>query len=472
MRSLFLLLTFMPVAAVAAAAQQEVAPTQAVPLPSTASPQLTVDEATRVAVQNNPRITAVTRDVGAATSGVRSARALTNPNAFFAPGVTSISGTGEEFLVQQPLEINGTRTARTGIAEAQLRAAKAQSLVTLREVVFAAKSSYYELARAREQASVAREAREVAQEFDRLARRQVEEGVRPGIDLAQTGLEVSRSERQVTLAEGQVAVALAAFNTALGREPSTLVGPLTPLLTAAPPGGTKVPGNPGATLPPVAPVPGGTPASAPAPQNLPAGGAVDLSTATLLTQSLSARAEIQEAQATGEQFRQEARLARAEGRPDLVPQFRVGYFTRGLQPANDGNGAGIGIALTLPILDYGSRRNRIQQAEQAASAQDARVLSVQNEVRGQVTGALARQRAAEEVVRSYPGGALDQARRLLEGSRVGFLEGRTSIVALLEAQRSFRAVQNEYVNALADAAIARAEVERATGAFSATPAQP
>ncbi len=465
MRLLFVSLTFL-YAALPVSAQEKPLPGPPAASPSTAVAPLTVDEATRIGVQNNPRVIAGTREVGSATSGVRSARALTNPNAFFAPGVTSVSRTGEEFLIQQPLEINGTRKARAGIAEAQLRAAKAQTLVTLRDVVFTTKSVYYELARAREQASVAREAQGVAQEFDRLARRQVEEGVRPGIDLAQTGLEVSRAQRQVTLAEGQETVALAAFNTALGRDPSTPVGLLTPLLPL-PPESAKTPDIGSTTTPPASSL-----TSTPSPQNPPVAGAVDSSTKTLLSQSLTARAEIQEAQATGEQFRQEARLARAEGRPDLVPQFRIGYFTRGLQSASEGNGAGIGIALTLPLLDHGSRRNRIQQAEQAASAQDARVLAVQNEVRQQVAGALARQRAAEEVVRSYPGGALDQARRLLEGSRIGFREGRTSIVALLEAQRSFRAVQNEYINALADAAIARAEVERATGSFSTTPPQP
>jgi cobalt-zinc-cadmium efflux system outer membrane protein len=392
----------------------------------TLAPPFTVEDAVRLAAANNPRVLAAVREIGAAQSGVRSARALANPSAFVAPGVTSVSGTGEEFLIQQPLEINGARSARTGVARAQLRASQAQAVLSLGDVIYATRSAYYELARAREQAAVTRESWEVAQEFDRIARRQVEAGARAGIDLAQTGLEVSRAQRQVTLAEGQVAVASAALNAALGRDPDETIGTLTALSA------------------------------------LPEGMAAD--PAVQRERALASRAEIQAGQATGEQYRQEARLARAEGRPDLVPQFRVGYFTRGLQPASEGNGAGIGIALTLPLLDYGSRRDRIRQAEQSASAQEARVAALQNEVRQQVSAALSRQSAAEAVVRSYRGGVLEQARRLLEGSRVGFQEGRTSVVALLEAQRSFRAVQSEYVNALADAAIARAELERATGA--------
>lgn len=429
------------------------------------APTLTVDDAVRLAAEHNPRVLAAVRDIEAAHSGVRSARTLTNPNAYFAPGVTSISGTGEEFLIQQPLEINGTRSARTGMAQAQLRATQAQATLSLRDVVFSAKSWYYELARTREQATVARESLQVAQEFDRIARRQVEEGARPGIDLAQTGLEVSRAQRQVTLADGQETAALAALNTVLGRDPATPIIKLTPL-TAQQPGSPVPIGGKGAVAPsPQVPLVGSTPANAPT-QTPPATGAVDLSNNRLLNQALSARAEIQTEQATGEQLRQEARAVRAEGRPDIVPQFRVGYFTRGLQPAESGSGAGIGVALTLPFLDYGSRKNRLEQLTQSARAQDQRIVAVQNEVRQQVAQAVARQRSAEAVVQAYQDGTLEQARVLLEGSRVGFREGRTSVVALLEAQRSFRAVQNEYVNALADAAIARADIERAIGGVS------
>lgn len=409
------------------------------------SSPLTVDEAVRLAVQNHPRLTAATRDVGAATLGVRSAKALTNPNAIFSPGITSISGVGEEFLIQQPLEVNGTRSARTGIAQAELRGSQAQAVVALREVVSAVKTAYYELERAREQRAVAREAFTVAQEFDRIARRQVELGSRPGIDLAQTGLEVARAERAVTLADGQVIAAQATLNTALGRKASEPVGPLTPL-------------PPKQTPPTETPSRDATSPQPPTP--------TETETDALMGQSLAARAEIQVETATGDRLQQEARLIRAEGKPDIAPQFRVGYFTRGLEPTSSGNGAGIGVAITLPLFDYGSRSNRLRQVEKSAEAQEARITAAQNEVRLQVVQAAARLRAAEAVVTQYQGGVLEQAKRLLDGSRVGFQEGRTSVVALLEAQRSYRSVQNEYINALADAAVARVELERATGAIA------
>lgn len=430
---------------------------QTAPVPT--PPALTVDEAVRLAASNNAQVKAAILDVDAARLGLGTAKAPANPTAFFAPGITSISGTGEEFLIQQPLEINGTRRARTGVARAGLSGAQALALVTLRDVIFNVKSAYVELARAREKASIARDGLSVAGEFDRIARRQVEEGARPGIDLAQTGLEVSRAQRQVTLIDGDVTASAARLNTLLGRAPETPVGTLSPLAIGP---ATVLDSLSPPVTPPVDASPVTPPTTFPAPT-----GAVDLGTVTLLNQALNTRSEIQGASATGEQLRQEAGLLRAEGRPDLVPQFRIGYVTRGLQPAQSGNGAGIGIALTLP-LDYGTRRQRIAQTEQAARAQDARVIQAQNEVRQEVIQALARLRASESVVQAYQGGTLEQARRLLDASRTGFQEGRTNVVALLEAQRSFRAVQSEYADALGDAAIARAQLERAVGGVPAS----
>ena len=385
------------------------------------SPPLTVEEAVTRAIKQNPRLVAALREVVVAQSGVRSARALTNPNFVFTPGLTSIGGSDEELLFQQPLELNGARAARTGVASAQLRQAQARAIVELRDLVADTKAAYYELARAQELLSLSQESLKVAEEFDRITRRQVDLGSRPGIDQVLTGIEVTRARQLMILAQSRVTTALAALNTLMGRLPTEPIAPL-PTLTFTP---ANVDGDAAAQL------------------------------------ALKARAEIAVEASLQEAFRQEARLARAEGRPDLVPQIRAESVIRGLH-----NG-GIGLGVTLPFLDYGSRRHRIRQAEAAASAQEARIAATQNLVRQEVEQALARLRAAEEVIKGYQQGILEQARRLLDGSRTGFQAGLTSVVAVLEAQRTYRAVLAEYTNALADYAQARAELERATGAVPA-----
>src|SRR5207237_4780999 len=91
-----------------------------------------------------------------------------------------------------------------------------------------------------------------------------------------------------------------------------------------------------------------------------------------MQQAISARAEIAAEQAAGDVFRQEARLARAQGLPDLATQFRAGSVIRRFSDY------GLGLAITLP-LDYGSRRDHIRQAEESARAQADRVTAARNQ---------------------------------------------------------------------------------------------
>jgi len=379
---------------------------------------LTIDDAVSIAVKNNPRLSAAVRDTKASQIGVLSARAFPEPSVLFSPGITGLSGTGEELLLSQPLELNGTRTARTGVATARFHQAQAQSIIELRNLVFAVKTVYYELARSLEQQELARELLKTVEEFDRITRRQVELGSRPGIDQTQTEIEVLRARQHVRLAEGQVTATLAALNTLLGREPANPVGTLSPL---------------SATFP-------------------------SIDRENLLRQALSERAEITLERAMGDVFRQEARLTRAQGLPDLAPQFRAGSVTRRFDDY------GFGIAISLPLFDYGSRRNRIRQAEESARAQGDRVEAARNQVRQEVQQALARLQSAEAVLKEYDNGLLEKAQRLLEASRKGLEAGQTGVIAVLEAQRTFRSIQTERLNALLTYVQAHAELERATGA--------
>ncbi len=389
------------------------------PAPAVEAAPFTAEDAVTLAVKQNPRLSAAAREVTAAGLAVRSARALTNPEILFTPALTR-AGSDEELFIQQRLEINGTRTARAGVAQARLRQSQAEAVVALRDLVLETKSAYYELARARDLHAQARELLAIAEEFDRGARRQVEVGTRAGIDQVQTGIEVARARQQVALSEGQTARALATLNTLMGRDPAEPIGPLPPLAF--------------------------TPEAAPA--------------EAAMAGALGARTEIAAGEAARDAFRQEARLARAEGRPDLAPQFRAESLTRGGE-------AGVGIAVTLPLFDHGGRRNRVRQAEESARAGEERIVAARGQVRLEVTVALARLRAAETVIREYQQGVLEQAKRLVSASRVGLQTGATTLAGVLEAQRTYRSVLAEYTNALVEHALARAGLERAVGSVPA-----
>ncbi|HEY0868072.1 MAG TPA: TolC family protein [Fimbriimonas sp.] len=376
---------------------------------------LTAQEAVRRAVEHSPSIQAALREALAMESGVRAARALANPEITVAPGFTK-AGSDEELLVRQPLEINGTRAARAGVASARARAAKAEAVRELRETVYRTKHAYYGLARARERLALTGDLSKSADELDAYAARQVELGSRPGVERTQTRIEAARARQQLERARADHADAQTRLNVLMG-------------------------------------LPGDAPLSL-------ADMAVtrqEIDEDALLRAALPSRAEFAVSEANRQAYLQEARLARAEGLPDIAPHFRAESVSR--EPRE----GGFGIGISIPIFDHGGRRNRIRQAEESARAQEQRSLALWDQVRMEVQQAVARLRAAERIVASYQNGLLDDSRRLLESSRTGFRLGQTNVVSLLEAQRTYRAVQTEYIDALADHEQALAEIERAAG---------
>lgn len=388
--------------------------------PSSKAQDLTVDQVVSQAIAASPRLRAAVLDMKAAEFGVASARSLTNPVVTFTPGFTR-AGSDEELLISQPLEISGTRSARAGIASAEWKATRAQAVLELRTLVSETKAAFYELSRLQGKVRLAKEHWKSSTDLEAIASRQIQLGSRAGIELSQIKIESTRAKQHVTLAEVEYKSKLSELNLLMGR-------PMAESLTTA-----------SADI---------------QPQILGESEAINL--------ALIARAELDLIRARQEGYKKEASLARAEGLPDLSPHYRAESVTR--EPRN----GGFGVAVSLPIFDYGSRKNRIRQAETSAKAETERLAAIQLQIRQEVVHALARLSAADEVVRNYRNGLLDESRKVLEASKKGYELGETNLVSLLEAQRTHRAVQIEYLDALASLAQAQIALERAMGSIPAS----
>ncbi len=383
------------------------------------APSLSLEAAVQEALLNHRWLAAARKETQAARLSLRSARALANPEISFAPALDQFNGTTEELLITQPLEINGTRTARTRGALAQVQVAEASLNTELRETVASVKNAYIELWRERELQAVAKSLVETAKEVQRLAQKQVELGSRPGVDTAQTSLEVTRAQQQEILALSRVRQAEAALNVALGRLPSAPFPKVDVPLTK---------------------------------MELPS---VDLA----ISGALVARSEVAVENAQRDVLTQEAALARAEGKPDIAPQFRSQYVTFQTPRRSD---YGFSIAMRLPLIDWGARRNKIQQVEAATLAQEDRIEQAKQAIRQEVVQALARLQGASGILASFAE-ALPQAQKILKASQLGFAEGKTSVLAVLEAQRTYRTTLTQYTEAQAELALAQVELTRTMG---------
>ena len=378
---------------------------------------LTPDSAVVLAARRSLGSLAALRDVFAARAGVKSAAALSPPVFTIGPALQA-GGTTDGFLFEQPLELNGTRGARTRVARAQLRLAEAQALTTLQALVYTARTDYFLLARAQEQLRLAGEVRRVTEEFNALARRQVALGARPGIEARQAAIEAARARVAEAQAAGEEQAARALLNAYLGR------APLDPILASLP--------------------------EAPAGRAAP-----DLALAQ--QEALAGRGEIAAAEATRDLPLARAALTRAQGRPDLAPEFRISQITPTYMDA------GLGVVITVP-LDYGTRRNLARQEDRTAEADGDRVVGTQAQVRAETVQAAGRLFEARAALAEYDGGIVADARAVLDSTRAGFAAGGLTIVEVLNAERTFRQVTNERLGALAQADQAAADFDHAVGA--------
>ena len=388
-----------------------------------ASP-LNLDAAVAETLRSHPRVAGLRRELAARLQAVKGARALTAPTVTFTPGLTSLSGTTEEVLALQPLEINGTRSARANVALAEYRLAREEARAAVLELSYEVRLALLALDQARARRKLAETQATEAKTLERLAGRQVELGTRPGIEREQLALETLRTENLKTQAASRVKSAEHALNLLLGRPADSPLPELAPI--ALPQETEREPVE------------------------------------AALASALSLRSELKQAVAEREGIEAQLKLAQAGGKPDLAPMVRVGSLLRGIPAGNTGNGAGVGISLSLPI-DHGARRAQKSALLERLEGQKSRREDVARQIEREVREAWEKLAAAREVLTRYEGEALPRSERLLRASQIGFEEGKTSVLAVIEAQRTQRQLQSDTLQARTDVLLAVAALDKARG---------
>jgi cobalt-zinc-cadmium efflux system outer membrane protein len=126
------------------------------------------------------------------------------------------------------------------------------------------------------------------------------------------------------------------------------------------------------------------------------------------------------------------------------------------------NGVGFGISIEIPVHN----RNQGEIARSQFAARQARELEAAARVTvlSDVRNAYEAFHSSDQVATLYESGYLDQARDSREISRYAYRRGAASLLDLLDAERSYRAVQLAYRLALAAYMAAAEQVNSAVGA--------
>jgi outer membrane protein TolC len=178
----------------------------------------------------------------------------------------------------------------------------------------------------------------------------------------------------------------------------------------------------------------------------------------ILPNALSNRPDVIAAQATLEARRAQVSAIRRERLPNVELQAR--------RSAVDKRTA-LRAVVTLPLFDFGSIKGERRAAEAEVRAQEATIKLLRAQVATQVEQALIRLSQQQQTVERYRTGIVPLTIDLLRKTQIGYAAGASTYLEVLEAQRTLRVVQTEYLQALVGTRTQEAALE---GALGATPA--
>jgi cobalt-zinc-cadmium efflux system outer membrane protein len=122
-----------------------------------------------------------------------------------------------------------------------------------------------------------------------------------------------------------------------------------------------------------------------------------------------------------------------------------------------------GITFSLPLPLWNRNKAAIASAVSASQQAQKQLESAELKAEVQLRQAFSAYRNAEERMRHYRGGILGDAERVLEMQRFRYQRGESSLLEVLDAQRTTNDVRSSYNDALADHARALITLQRAAG---------
>ena len=384
---------------------------------------LSLVEAQRLALRENPDFLADRQEIEIARGGLRQARVYNyNPDLEVeAPGAAGASGAYEAALTQE-IEWAGQRGLRTRAARIGLARTEAVVHNAARLALAETSRAYYAALVADQRLQVAEASLDLGQRLLRAVRIQLREGEISALEGNLAEIEYGRARAGVLAARRLHAAALLELKRLVGLAPDHLVRLSTDLPAALPPS--------------------------------------TLREDSLIALALTRRPDLAARAAAVDEFQTLRRLARREALPNL----RLGALAE-----NGGMGAeprlGVGVGVSIPVFDrnQGVRAQRQAQAEQAAWQTSA----VELRIRTEVTDALRAYRAASEEVAVLEESVLEPARQNRALLETAYQAGKVGLPELLLLRNQLLDAELDYWEAWMAQREALVALEAATATLGA-----
>lgn len=376
-------------------------------------PPLTLEKALDIARHNRPTVQA---------AELRVEQARRQRSALLAPLPTRLDfqtttnrdlyGNDDDIVLAQPIDLFGKRGANRSLGDAQVQLAQANLRQVLLDVQADVVERYADAAAAAQLVQTANAQLEVSERLVDATRRRAEGGAVPPVQVRRAALEVERARQNLKLRESSLLAAKKRLGGALGTSQDKIES----------------------------------------------GDFAEVQTAPIDTQTLSRqRADLLQLSSQVAIAQANVAVTRVQFRPEFELSARTSPYSYGPnQPA------GLRATLSIPLFDHGRSRNEVGAAQSEAEAERKALTDATDRALAELDAVNIELAAAVEQRESFERIIAD-SRELVRIAEVGYQEGATALLEVLEATRSLREAEESLVEAKLRVAQAQSAYLRATG---------
>ncbi|WP_375097876.1 MULTISPECIES: TolC family protein [unclassified Pseudomonas] len=380
-----------------------------------AEQSLNLEQALAAALDSNPELAAVRQEIGIAEGERRQAGLLPNPELSWEREDTRRDTSTTTVTLSQPLELGAKRNARVEVAQAGQAIARLELERQTNGLRADVTQAFHAAVRAQTAVELAEQSRALTERGLRVVQGRVAAGQSSPVEETRGQVQLAQAEAQLGRAESEQRVAWQA----LARLTGNARADFTQLE--------------GAALSP-----------GPAPD----------------AERLLAKVEqtVEWRLAAAQLERGEASLGseKAQRIPNLTVSVGSQYSREDRERINV-----VGLSMPLPLFDR-NQGNVLSAARRADQARDLRN-AVELRLRSDTRSALSQWAMAMAEVDAYDRTILPSARQAVDTATRGFERGKFAFLDVLDAQRTLIEARSQYLDALATASDARAQVERMYG---------
>ncbi|HGA2315614.1 TPA: TolC family protein [Pseudomonas putida] len=376
---------------------------------------MSLPQALSAAFANNPELAAAAREIGIAEGERTQAGLIPNPELAWEVEDTRRDSSTTTVTLSQPLELGGTRAARIAVAGAGQAIARLELERQRNGLRADVVQAYHAALRAQTAVELAQQSQALTERGLRVVQGRVSAGQSSPVEATRAQVQLAQAQAEQRRAETQRTVAYQAL--------------------------ARLTGSPLATFDQL-------PASQLSPGQAPLAD-------TLLGQ-VEQTAEWRLAAAQVERGEASLGSEKALRIPNLTVSVGSQYSREDRERVNV-----VGLSMPLPLFDR-NQGNVLAAARRADQARDLRN-AVELRLRSETRSAVDQWRTAMQEVQAYDRTILPAAQQAVDTATRGFEMGKFAFLDVLDAQRTLIDARGLYLQALASATDARAQVERIYG---------